>query len=302
MSLDLLQVLDGWLREERAQKRLLRYSSDLDPGKCERQIWLELHGAPYRADELGKLLMFEMGDLMEREVVVKALASTGLVEAVQVAMHPDRPAARRFWDDGHADIVTKDRSLWEIKTRRSHAFARALRGDGTVDVHDLVKSGHTWQASAYFHGLKDRFGLERVYVVELDREGSNTPVQVDLEATGLLIPEEAIATQEEHRARVAFAPEPPPVIARSTNVRVWKGKPKEAAVKVGKAFARTVSELPWNCGWCPFRGVSCDPGPDLIELELDDCLLEAAVEEGRKELEAGARGPVEVPLGERSAA
>lgn len=303
MSLDLLDVLDRHLRRTREEKRLLRYSSDLDPGKCDRQVWLELHGADVAPDALGKLLMFEVGDLVEKEIVVAALAEQGLLRSTQVVGHPRRPIALERWNDMHADAVLVDGTLLEVKTQRSHSFARARRRDGSVDIEKLVKSGHRWQTSAYFDALKDEYGLTRAVVLELDREGSNTPVQVDLGATGLLISSDAIAFQEERRARVAFSDVLPPAIARKTHVRVWKGKPKEeGALQVGKAWARTVGELPWNCSYCPFRGVSCDPGPDEQELELDEVLLEAAVAQGRVELEAGARGPVEVSLDERRAA
>jgi hypothetical protein len=287
---DLMSLIEAYLAEPDRPKRRLRYSSDLDPEACERAIWLSLHGGRKRSPTVAERIRWDGGKRVER-IVVDALAKAGRLLETQVIVQPTRPSAWA-WGPGHADaLVVADgrREVYEVKGVRSAAFRRATDRNGLRDPVALVRDSYRWQLSAYFHELKETHGAEGARMVILDREGENAPQELELVGAGLLIPLDAIIAQETRRAPLALAstPEPPP-LQRGRIARVWKTK---APVYVER--------LPWKCSYCPFRGASCDPGPEaevVFTACVDHDAFADAVEEGQRRLAAGAATPAEVEM------
>lgn len=251
----LIDALDGWLAEKpRRRKRRLRYSTDLAPSTCHRRIWYELHGVAAEPRTLPTRLMLESGNRVER-MVVDALEAKGQIVGTQVELLPTRPSAW-CWAPMHLDAVLKDKTLVEVKTARAAAFERARGRDGAVDPLRLLRESHLWQASAYFHEATEEGIAERVFLLYLDRDGSHAPVEIELTAeNGLLVSLADIIIEEEKKAYLLAASEPPAALPRETTVAIWKTKPP-----------RVWGALCWECVYCPFRA-TCAPGPDAVELD-----------------------------------
>jgi hypothetical protein len=254
MSL-ITDALDEWLTEKPHRKRRLRYSTDLAPSTCHRRIWYELHGTEAKPPSLPTKLLFEAGRRVER-MVVEALSEQGKVVGTQAKLAPTRPSAW-CWASMHADLVLEGGTLVEVKSARSQAFDRARTRDGRIDPLRLVKESHVWQTSAYLHEAREEGVAERALLLYLDRDGSHAPVEIEVSAeNGLLVPLEAIVVEEERKAYLLTAKEPPASLPRETSVSIWKTKPP-----------RVWGALNWQCVYdCPFRP-TCAPGPDVTELD-----------------------------------
>jgi hypothetical protein len=273
-----------WLKDDARsdyETDRLHYGADLWRGKCERAIWYGLHGTPRDPETLGSQLRYKGGRIFEA-AIGSALLHAGLEVRAQVAVRPLRPSAWA-WAPGHADLVVVPwRKLIEVKAPRAAFFYQA-RGDHRM----LVREAHRWQASAYFHELRRRGEVDTASFLFLDREGSNEPIEVELDEE-LLVPLDAIVAEEERKARLVTLTEPPDRVRGSIVIEVLKGGRATRQTPAPERVVRATAHLSWQCSYCPFRS-SCQPDPDERPLELTQELRARAVEEAERRWAAGAK-------------
>lgn len=259
----------------------LRYSSDLSPDACNRSIFYRLSGAQRDPETLGEQLRFKGGHIFEAlgHDALRAFLGKDAVFA-QENIRPLRPSAWAF-AAGHADVVlAKEKRLLEFKAPRANAFEWA--GD---DNKGLVREGYRWQASSYFWELKGRGVVESAAWIFLDREGSHSPVEVELEGD-LLIPLEKIVEEEKRKASIFWpraqtetAPlltkEVPDRLPREVSVSALKGRGKD-----GRTLS-AAANLHWKCSYCQFSKF-CKPGPKSAIYELTDEEKSLALQEAEK--------------------
>ena len=294
------EALVRWFEKDGAatgipERDRLRYSSDLDPEACHRKIWYGLHGetqglAPTR-ETLGSQLRFWGGRRFE-DAIGSALVESGLTVQRQALVKPLRPSAW-CWAPGHADLLVVDwRRLLEIKAPRAEAFRRAR---GKPD--ELVRVQYRYQLSAYFHELHRRGLVETAAWIFLDREGSNEPVEIEFEGD-FVVPIEGVVAEEEAKAYLVTADEPPPRLPFTKIAKVWKGKPprkNQAAQRVVKGY----SWRSWRCGYCQWESV-CKPGEAVQEFTPStEERAEAVTAAERRWATGNKTTPQIVPLGSR---
>lgn len=260
----------------------LHYGADLDPEACPRKTWYRLKGTE-RHETLGDRIRFWGGRTLE-SLVVAALQAEELVLDTQALAQPLRPSAWAF-APGHADVLLIGGLLLEIKAPRAGSFAKA-----GSDRRRLVREGHRWQLSAYFHELKRQGKCDRAAWLFLDREGSNAPVLVPLEGE-LLVPLERIVQEEQRRSALVNLAEAPPRLERNVVVEVLKGRAKKEVQRVVRAH----SDRSWQCGYCPYSR-TCQPGPESVEVELEDDEHERCVAEAEERWKLQPRAKVVIHL------
>ncbi len=281
---EIRESLLRWLKRDATsdyETDRLHYGADLWRGKCERAIWYGIHGAPRDPETLGSQLRYKGGRIFEA-AIGSALLQAGLEVRTQVAVRPLRPSAWA-WAPGHADLVVVPwRKLIEVKAPRAAFFYQA-RGDHRM----LVREAHRWQASAYFHELRRRGEVDKASFLFLDREGSNEPVEVELDE-GLLVPLDQVVAEEERKACLVSLAEPPARVRGSVVLEVLKGGRATQQNPEPERVVRATARLSWQCGSCPFRS-TCQPGPAERPLELTQELRARAIDEAERRWATGAK-------------
>jgi hypothetical protein len=261
---------DGFAAELRADAEAegayddtkLHYGSDLWPGACAMKTWLRLTVAPRAPESLETLLRFYRGRIAE-SLATRAAVRAGTLAATQVALTPERPSALDW--TGHADAILTTGEVVEAKAPKAEHFARSAG-----NIFRLIKDSWRWQLSAYVHEARARGLATRGVFYLIDFEGSHGVLEIPLEAVGEVSLNEIISAETtKHALLEGVKPEP---IARELEIRVWKGRGK-----TGRRLEAN-GRRNWQCGYCPYRGVSCHPGEETTPVLLGDGRRETALE------------------------
>lgn len=218
---------DGW------RKDLLHVSDTrhaLRGEGCPRQLWLRVHGARENDERLGTSLMFDHGKRIHERVC--GLLECGLkrsgwkVEATERSVVPELMKSGLGIERGRLDI-----ELVHRKGARAIVDLKTVRGRAFRYLKE-PKRPHVVQLQTYMR-LR---GAPSGVLLYLDREGQNAARQFYVERDDDTVERAASVC----RAIVSRKEPPPPLTLE----------------KRGK--------LPWQCSYCPFKGVSCDgPQADL---------------------------------------
>lgn len=248
------------------------YSVILEPDdrKCERQLWHRIQGDERADDSLWKEVMFDQGDAMQVRFsyyIHFGLPDDWEVFGIEVDCTGYLPTAT---DTGSADLV-----LWkpdeeqflvvEIKTQRGRSF-NYLKSD------NQPKESHRLQAEGYLYGLTRRFEDQfedptvNGCVFYLDREGQNEPLMFPVDRQ-----DERIDRASVKANGIAGQTEAPEIMQIGAKVSRNKGPDS------------VYLDVPWQCQYCEYRGVSCEGaieesleyGNKLGELEDGNVLITA---------------------------
>ena len=236
---DLPAALESYLRKQEDDwGDHLIHVSDLGhtlpfpDGKCPRQLWLRLQGAPRRQDKFGELLMFDNGNRLHETVV--EYVRHNLPEGWSILL-VEAPVAEQllYIQKGSTDVVLSGPNDELVVVDAKTVRGRALQ------YGDLPYATHQLQVQTYVKAMNAALGL----LLYLDREGQNGARQV-------IVPRDDVAVVRAtvKLKRIVESPEPPPMFPVKVDVKENKGPD---SVKVS---------LPWQCERCAYRPLSC-PGP-----------------------------------------
>lgn len=220
--------------KERDPRRL--YVTDV--GKCPRMVAYRMLETP-RDEEteqavVNQKIMFAVAEYLEQELT-NALESSGLL----IESQGDVPLTDHENWGGRYDILAdyNGRRIIEVKSLRPNAFN-----------YELPKEPHVYQAYIYHHYLKDEKDLTAPPLLwYVDRAGSNTPVEVELDDVDW--EEVTVRMRELEDVRMAL-PDLPPKMERELKLRQYGKSIKE--------------EANYQCVYCDYKS-TCQP--DLSKRE-----------------------------------
>lgn len=232
---DLVAVLDTALRSRPdTWDEGALHASDLavaieDDGdrKCGRQLWLRTHGAEKREPSTGELLMWHHGRRIEREVVAmfaEHLPDGWSIGAVNRQVGDSEITAELDIElHGPNGVVV----VVDVKTVRGNWFryAKVARPSAEMQVRKYMA----------------RTGADYGILLYIDREGQNPPEQFYVDRD-----DAAIVRAEQVAREIVSLPMAPAVMPPKVKVRENKGPDAVYA------------ELPWQCNYCPYLGISCE--------------------------------------------
>lgn len=214
--------------KERDPKRLFV----TDVGKCQRMVAYRLLETPKdeqsEQSAVNDRIMFAVAEYLE-QVLTDALGEYGLLLDSQ----GDVPLTNRENWGGRYDILAdyNGRRIIEVKSLRPNAFN-----------YPLPKEPHVHQALIYHHYLQKRFRLEAPPLLwYVDRAGSNTPQEIDLDYEDWDDTEDLMDDLDDVRYAL---PELPDRIPRELKMRQY-----------GKAVKE---EANYQCKYCDYKE-TCKP-------------------------------------------
>jgi len=200
-------------------------------GTCPRALWLRLKGAEKKPPTPGELLMFDHGAEIHKrldEILRDGLGHPWEIVAREKKVTLDGDITGRL-DCLVRNITTGADVVVDFKTQRGRAFG-FMNGP---------RPSHVLQVQAYMAAE----GIDRGLIFYVDREGQNAAAQYVVERDDFKV----YAAIDYARA-IRDQIEPPGIFSAYLNIKENKGPD---SVKL---------EIPWQCSYCNYRGVSC-PGP-----------------------------------------
>ena len=207
-------------------------------GRCERQFWLRFNGYEREPDKPGKLLRYEQGNNLEEKVI--EFVRKGLPGNIRlVAEQMDITHGLPYDFTGRLDILFANEegqhAVVDIKTWRGNAF----------NYNDEAKPANKLQVATYIYALNDIFNkpVNKGAVFPVDREGDNFAEEFWFLYT--LEWEWKVKKALAYVKKISEMEKPPAKNQPKITINENKG---DNSIKV---------ELPWQCDWCSYRGVSC---------------------------------------------
>jgi hypothetical protein len=220
-----------------------------DDRKCHRQLWHRINGDERADDSLWKEIMFDQGEAMHVRFsyyIHFGLPDNWEVFGIEVDCSDYLPN-----DD---DVGSSDLVLWkpdeqqflvvEIKTQRGRGIQR-IQGEGEP------KKSHKLQCQGYLYALSRRFKdhyddpTVNGCVLYLDREGQNKPLMYAVDPANDRIEEASdLANNIKERTKT------PEIMHLGAKISRNKGPDS------------VYLDVPWQCRYCEYRGVSCDGAID----------------------------------------
>lgn len=204
-----------------------------DGGMCARQLWLRVHGYKRNPDGLGKLLMFDHGNRIHEQLpklLERGLKGTGwVVQHVELSL---KGLLHADIDSGRLDTLlfhraTGTRLVLDFKTVRGRTF----------QFLDGAKRTHVLQVRTYI----EAYDADGAVIIYIDREGQNGVAYFEVAR------DDADVDRAAKFARsVVNSVDMPPKLKPELVITENKG-PDSVRIK-----------LPWQCGYCPWDGVSCE--------------------------------------------
>jgi hypothetical protein len=240
MSLDLVAALhDGITPVDDHWDGSRLHISDLGkmlPGEgCRRQVKLRLQGAAQRDPSLGQMLLFDHGHrIHERltEVLRRGLPSGWTIIGVEERTSIEH---RGHLITGSCDLqLANERDEYLIvdyKTKRGRAFSYLTE----------ARPANVLQVQGYLCAEDADHGI----LLYVDREGQNEAVQFHVERD-----DAAVYRAADTLVELVESEELPPVLEPAIKLQERKGPDA------------VYMDLPWQCSYCPYMGVSC-PGAEV---------------------------------------
>lgn len=203
--------------------------------KCARKIWLRYHGKPYRPASPGKLLMYEVGHMMEkkaleylRQAEKRSYFHNFMIGGTQVDVSEGVPVLV-----GHADIVISQKYsldpeliVVDVKSRKTNVF----------DDYEGIRPAEKYQVGGYIYGLRN-LGKKATTgcILEVDKSGANFARHNFFRYTSNF--EKQIKSTIDYLCNMVEGEMPERKELINTNAGLFE---------------------PWQCKWCDFKEVSCD--------------------------------------------
>lgn len=216
--------------------------------KCPRQFWLRYNGYDREALKPGVQLMFEQGHALEKKainLIMNGFEGSWNIVGTQINISNGLPGIA-----GRLDILISDGKEYcvvDVKTRRGGFFR----------YNNDIKLTNKFQIGGYIYSLNNMLSkrVNNGKVIEIDREGQNFAVEHDFLYTKEF--EGKIRNSILEIKKTANQKVPPAAMKPKTKINKNKG-PDSVNV-----------DLPWQCKYCDYRGVSCS---GAIPPKFDDKL------------------------------
>lgn len=239
--LDLVTALHKGLQEKEKQRhewdKTAIHVTDLsitlggDDGGCAHSLWKRVRNYPRAPETLGQMLMFDNAhSLHERAAELMDLGLPKDWEIVEIEKSVAHKLPKGM--KGRLDVKLRNKEsgvtlIVDIKTVRGNAFK----------FLDKPKPAHVLQVQTYIWAENADGGL----IVYLDREGQNAVLQFSVPRA-----DDRVLDAMARTVRLISAETPPPIMEPKVTYKTYK-----------TVDALLVVKSPWQCDWCPLRGISC---------------------------------------------
>lgn len=199
---------------------------DGDDETCHRQVWLRLNEKESKDSTLGERIMWDHG--LRIQIRFSYILSLGLPQGWNL-----KNILVVYGESSESDLVLEDPDdnsvVVEMKTARGKAF----------DYMEDAKPRHIMQCQDYMR----REDTDEGYVLYIDREGQNKPMQFPVERNDERCEEAWGIAKEIEQMEM----QPPKI--DNADIKIRKNKSKDHSVYV---------DLCWQCEYCDFYKFSCD--------------------------------------------